>query len=333
MESRQTETLLRLGQPRFRNFSDAADSALRALSEAIPGAIVLGQLEPDEHGCKVTDVRGTGPGGVGKGAVLTLASSANSDPPPADPNQGRSPSGELLDRSSLEQLGARASLVIPLEMSNGRIVGVLAALNSNADVYGTEHAAMLSVAARLLGHEWESVEQRAELRRLRRRASVGTDIDAETGLPSRDGFLDLLDHEWRLANRGTVESVLVAFKIDGGPDPTPNGGAMSKLASKIVAEVLEGSARATDRVGRVGPATFATVLVGCRPDRAPAFVGRFQAALRRVTEGRDPQVELSLGVQTLTGAPSSEVVLKLAEAAAETPEEQHRTLATQEASR
>jgi len=323
VKDRQTETLLRLGQPRSRNFSDAADSALRALSDAIPGTIVLGRLEPDERGCRVIDARGADLDGVRRGAVLSLAGSANGDRPAASGDHGRSLDGELLDQDSLQLLGARAILEIPLEMSDGRIVGVLAALGSETDVYGAKHAATLGVAARLLGHEWESVELRAELRRLRRRASTGTNLDAETGLPGRDGFLDLLDHEWRLANRGTVESVLLAFEIGPGPDRAPAGDAVGRLALKIVAEVLEGSTRVTDRVGRIGPATFATVLVGCRLDQAPAFVGRFQAALRRVTEGRDPQVELSLGVQALAGAPSPEVVLKLAEAAAQAPDEQH----------
>lgn len=324
MEDRQTETLLRLGQPRSRNFSDAADSALRALSDAIPGKVVLARLEPDGQGCRVIDAQGPGLDGVRRGAVLSLAGSANGDRPAAGDNHDRSPDGELLDRDSLRALGARAVLEIPLEMSDGRIVGVLAALDPEADVYDAEHAATLGVAARLLGHEWESVELRAELRRLRRRASTGMDVDAETGLPNRDGFLNLLDHEWRLANRGTVESVLLAFEIGADPDQAPTGDAMGRLALKIVAEVLEGSTRVTDRVGRVGPATFATVLVGCRLDQAPAFVGRFQAALRRVTEERQPQVELSLGVQALAGAPSPEVVLKLAEAAAEAPDlEQH----------
>jgi GGDEF domain-containing protein len=324
VEDRQTETLLRLGRPRSRNFSDAADSALRALSDAIPGTIVLGRLEPDEQGCRVIDARGAALDGVRRGAVLGLAGSANGDRPAAGDDHDRAPDNRILDRDSLQLLGAGAVLEVPLEMSDGRIVGVLAALGSEADAFGAEHAATVGVAARLLGHEWESVELRAELRRLRRRASAGTNVDAETGLPDRDGFLDLLDHEWRLANRGTVESVLLAFEIGPGPDRAPAGDAMDRLALKIVAEVLEGSTRVTDRVGRVGPATFATVLVGCRLDQAPAFVGRFQAALRRVTGERRPQVELSLGVQALAGAPSPEVVLKLAEAAAEAPDEQHR---------
>ena len=116
----------------------------------------------------------------------------------------------------------------------------------------------------------------------------------------------------------------MAFEIGPGPDRAAGRRRDGRLALKIVAEVLEGSTRVTDRVGRVGPATFATVLVGCRLDQTPAFVGRFQAALRRVTAGTSATGRAVARRQALARASSPEVVLKLAEAAAEAPDEQHR---------
>ncbi|MBW8059384.1 MAG: GGDEF domain-containing protein [Solirubrobacterales bacterium] len=316
MKSSEAKALIRLGHPRFRNFSDAAESTLNALADVIPGVIVLSQLEPEEQGCRVIDVRGAGMNGTHKGTVLPLGAPVGADyPPPGDAHEPLPDSG--LDWDYLQSLGARACLEMPLEMSDGRIVGILSALDSRGDVYGCDHVAMLGVAARLLSYEWESVERRAELQRLRRRSAVSTTVDLETGLPNRDGFLDLLDHEWRLANRGTVESVLVVFRMGADPVQALDGDAMSKLAVKIAADVLEGNARATDRVGRVGEATVAAILVGCRTEHVPNFVGRFQAALRRVTEGRGPRIELSHGVHALAGTPSPEAVLKLTEAAAE----------------
>jgi GGDEF domain-containing protein len=330
VESKQIKALLQLGDPRFRNFSDAADSALRALSEVIPGTIVLGRLDPGEHGWRVIDVSGVGLDGVRKGAILPLAISLDGNRIHADGDHERSPGGNLLDSDALRLLGARGFLGLPLEVSDGTIVGILAAMDSSADAYDVGHTALLSLAARLLGQQWESVELRAELRRLRRSASAGADVDAETGIPNRKAFLGRLDHEWRLANRGTVESVLVTIGIGVSPEQASNDNATNKLALKIASEVLEGSIRVTDRVGRVGPASLAAVLVGCRLDEAPAFLGRFQAALRRVTEVRDPQVELSLGVQALADTPSPEAALKLAEAAPEMPEEEHPGVAPEE---
>jgi len=315
MRSQQTEALLRLGHPPSQSFSEAAEAALGALADGIPGTIVLARLEPDERDCRVIEVRGADIDGVHRGAVLPVTSLADRDRPSAD-GSAASP-GNGFEWDPLRLPGPRSRLGLPLEMSNGRIVGILVALDAEADAYDREHMAMFAVAARLLGHEWETVEHRAELQRLRRRAATGADVDPETGLPNREGFLGLLDHEWRLATRGTVESVLVFFEVAvdaGGP---ANGDPLARLGLKIFAEVLEGNARTTDRLGRVGEAGVAAVLVGCHLEQAPSFVERIQAALRRVTSGRAPAVELSLGVQPLAEAPSPEDALQLAEAEAQ----------------
>jgi len=321
MDSTQAKTLIRLGHPRFRSFSDAAGAALDALADSVPGLLALTQMEPDGQGCRVTDIRGAGVDGVARGAILPLAAHANGNGTGGE--DGGTSSDDPLDREFLQSLGVQACLGASLETSDGRIVGTLSALDSRPDAYGCDHLAMLGVAARLLSHEWERVELRAELGRLRRRAPVGVGIDAETGLPNRESFVDLLEQPWGLARRGTVESVLVAFRIAAGAEErVRNGDALSRLAVKVAAEVLEGSARTTDRVGRVGEATVAAVLVGCRVDDAPSFIERFRAALGRVTEGGNPKVELSFGVQVLAEASSSLKALELAEAAAGVPDRQ-----------
>lgn len=303
MEPNETRTLVRLAQQRPRSFSEAADSALDALAETIPGVVALGRLEPDERVHRVIETRGDGLSHLSRGVGLPMA---------GDGDDG-------LDAGFLRSLGARAWLSAPLETSDGRIVGVLCALDSRDAVYGPPHAAQLGVAARLLGHAWESVELRSEVRRLRRRVDAGPGTDPDTGLPSREAFLELLDREWRLAERGTVESVLVVCRIGSGAGEAGNGtgGAGSRLALKVTAEVLGGSARATDRVGRIGEMAVAAILVGCRLPDAPAFVARFLEALGRVSEGRRPEIEVACGVQPLNAASSPEEALGLAEAAAD----------------
>lgn len=304
MGSTETKTLVRICQARFRSFSEAAESILGALVDVVPGLLLLTQIDPEENLCRVIGIQGAGMDGVHKGAVLPLASR---------------PNGEI-DRELLDALGVQAQLGIPLEMSDGRIVGTLSALDTNAGAYRCEHVALLGIAARFLSYEWESVERRAELRRLRGRLPESANIDAETRLLNRDGFLDLLEHDWRLAERGTVESVLVAFQVSGDSG-NGNGDAMSRLALKIAAEVLDGSVRVTDRAGRVGDTTLAATLVGCRPEQAPVFVERYRAALERVTRSGNPHVELSYGVQELTGVSSPEEALGLAIAAAGSPDQ------------
>jgi GGDEF domain-containing protein len=308
VDSTETKALIRICQPRFRSFSEAAESVLGALADVVPGVLLLGQLNPDEHTCRVIGIHGEEVDGVYRGAILPLGSTPNGDEA-ARVAVGPAPSSEI-DPKFLDSIGLDSCLGIPLEMSDGRIVGTLAALDSRAGAYRCQHAAMLGIAARLLSYEWESVERRAELRRLRGRLPRSANVDPETGLLNREGFLDLLDHDWRLAERETVESVLVAFRVDG------DGGAIGRLAVKTAAEVLEASVRTTDRAGRVGETTLAATLVGCRPEQASAFVERFRAALERVTRGGNPRVELSHGIQALGGVSSPQEALGLADAAA-----------------
>ena len=309
MEGSQTDTLLRLSRRRFRNFSEAASEVLEALTQALPGVVALGRLDPDERAHQVIEVRGEGVSGLERGASLPLA-------------------GDELDAGFLQSLGARAWLDIPLEMSDGSIAGTLCTVHPQPDVYRLEHEGLLGVAARLLGQEWESVELRSELRRLRTQVSAGPTTDAETGLANREGFLDLLGHEWRLAERGTVDSVLIACRVNGGENGNEGIDARGRLALKVAADVLQGSARVTDRVGRIAESTIGAVLVGCPLEDAPAFVARFLSALDRVTEGQHP-IEVSCGVQPLGGASSPEEALGLAEAAAADPGRSRRDLAPQ----
>jgi GGDEF domain-containing protein len=314
VESTEMKTLIRICRPHFRSFSEAAESVLGALADIVPGVLLLGQIDPDEQACRVIGIQGDEIDGVQKGALLPLSSPPNGDEA-AHGASGPLPSSEI-DREFLDALGVQGCLGVPLEMSDGRIVGMLAALDPRARAYRCEHVAMLGVAARLLSDSWESVERRAELRRLRGRLPQSANVDPETGLLNRDGFLDLLDHDWRLAERGTVESVVVAFHVNGDSERSPNGDAMGKLALKIAAEVLEASVRTTDRAGRIDETTLAATLVGCRLEQAAVFVERFRAALGRVTRGGDPRVELSCGMQALASISSPQEALGLADVAA-----------------
>jgi GGDEF domain-containing protein len=315
VDSPETKALIQICRPRFRSFSEAAESVLGALGDVVPGVLVLGQIDPDEHACRVIGVHGEGLDDLQKGAILPLGSPPNGDEAARDPGA----SDSEIDREFLAALGVEGCLGIPLEMSDGRIVGTLFALDPSAGAYRCEHVAMLGVAARMLGYEWESVERRAELRRLRARLPVSANVDPETGLLNDDGFLGLLEHDWRLAERGTVESVLVVFRVDGDPDRGHNGGATGKLGLKIAAEVLEASVRTTDRAGRIDETTLAATLVGCRPEQAHVFVERFRAALERVTHGGGPQVEVSHGVRALGSVSSPHEALGLADAEAGVP--------------
>jgi len=300
MQPEDTRNLDRISRRRFRDFSEAVDGSLDALTEALPGVVALTRLDPEERVHRVIEARGEGVGGLSNGAVIPQAGSAE-------------------DAEFLRLLGARDCLVMPLEMSDGRIVGLLCAADGRADVYREGHAAQLSVAARVLAYEWESVELRSELRRLRSRFSAGSGGDADTGLPGRDGFLEHLAREWGLAERGAVQSVLIACRVAGG-DAAPDGtSARDRLALKLAAETLQATTRDSDLVGRIAADALGAVLVGCSPQHTPSFVARFLGALERVSEGGRSEVAVSCGVQPLAGTASPEEALELAETAAGEP--------------
>jgi GGDEF domain-containing protein len=261
--------------------------------------VALTRLESDEQSHRVIEAGGEGVAGLALRVVL----------PPA---------GDGIDTDFLRTLGARDWICTPLELSNGKIVGVVCAAGSEPASYRPEHEAQLAIAARILSYEWESVELRSELRRLRGRVNAGPGFDAETGLPSRESFLDLMGHEWRLAERGTVQSVLLACRVYGGGGDNGDGASHLRqaLALKVAAEVLEGTIRETDRAGRVAESTLGAILIGCRPEDTPSFVARFLSALERVTGEGGDRVQVACGVQPLNGTSSPEEALGLAEAAA-----------------
>lgn len=302
MDPTETGALVGLAQRRFQNFSEAADSLLDTLTAVIPGVLVLGRLDPDEQVHHVIEARGVGLNGLSRGAALIPAEG------------GVSP-------EFLRALGAQDWISAPLEMTDGRIAGVLCAVDAEADTYRPEHAAQLCIAARLLGHEWESVELRSELRRLRGQVNAGPSTDAETSLPDRDGFIDLLHHEWRLVEEGAVESVLVVCRVTSAESEYGNGtpSAGNRLALKLAADVLAATTRGSDKVGRTGEMTLGAILVGCELGNTPAFVARLLGALERVGNGTQPTIEVSCGVQPLAGTSTPHEALDLAEVASEEP--------------
>jgi diguanylate cyclase len=315
MDAYETRALVRLADQRFQSFSEAAEAVLGALEEVVPGTLMLGQFDPDERICRVIEVRGEGVNGLRRGSALPLAESI-----PAGNNGSAAETLEegRLDGEYLRSLSVKTWLATPLEMSDGTIAGSLCALATNTDAFCTDHAALLGVAARLLSYEWESINRRAELRRLREGARDSSTTDAETGLANRDSFVENLDREWRLAERGTVQSVLVTCEV--GIDAAVSE-ATARLALKDAAEVLKATVRTTDHAGRIGDSRLAAVLIGCEGAGARAFVQRFEAALRRVTHARPHPVQVSFAVQALAGTPSPGEALESADPTSQLEEE------------
>ena len=306
------QQLVPLINRRFQSFAEATDAALGVLAGALPGAIVVAQVEPEGNVCRVLDTRGTGGERLERGSLLPfVVAGANGN---GDSALARAAQGEHLDPEVLVGLGFAESISVPVELSDGQVVGLLCALATKDGVYRSEDVVMLGLAARLLSYEWERVRSRAELRELRHRVRGGQPSDPETGLANRAGFGDLLEREWMLSRRGTVGSTVVACEIRVDGSDSESVAALSRLAIKDAADVLTAVARTTDHVGRIGETTLGVVIIGAvDPAGITAFTRRYSQALQRTVHSRPFRVALSTGAHPLAETDTAEQALDLAE--------------------
>jgi diguanylate cyclase (GGDEF)-like protein len=298
--------LAHLAERRFPSFSEAADAVLDLLeAELPPGSVLVGQVDWDEGLFRVIDVRGDAASELNPGSTLALA------PAKASGNG-------LLDPEALAALSVRSYLAVPLETSAGGGAITLCGLAAGTDLFTRAHLELLAIAGRLLTYEWETVKWRADLRRLNDRLRDPDRTDALTGLLNRTAFVEAVEREWRLAERGNTESYLLACELSNlGDIYERHGSAVAELLLKDAAEVAEAAIRRTDHAGRLADDLFGIVLVGCKGrEGADAFFDRFAGALARVTHDRSASVELGYAVVALGQAESPEHGLESAEAEA-----------------
>jgi len=297
--------LARVAERRFQSFSEAADSVLDVLGAAIPsGKIVLGQLDQDEGSYRVIDVRGEGFQGIDPGSSLPWVQN-----PAANGN-----AAGMLDPEYLRSLEVKSYLAVPLATSDGSNLGTLCAVGTESGLFNQDHVELLTLSGRLLTYEWESVRYRADLRRLTEKLRDPERTDPVTGLANKTSFAASADREWHLSQRGTVVSWLLVCQVHGLREVRESlGEAMADLILKDVSDALGATIRRTDHLGRVGDASFATVLVGCKgSEGAAAFNARFQEAFGRVIGSRPAQVAVTYGAVSLAEVESPEAALEAA---------------------
>lgn len=312
MEPPALTSLLPLVSRRFQSFAEAADACLAVLGGVLPGAVVIGQIERDERLLRILDARGGEGLGIERGTNLQVsgASAVETD----DPTQLAAYRGDDLDRQVLASLTVVERATLPIELSDGSVVGLVCALSQRPGAYQADHLILLGLAARLLSYEWDRVSAGAELRQLRQKLNEGAHIDAETGLSDREGLVHKLGREWRLARRGTVESMVVVCRIEVEAHDSERNSALGMLALKDAAEVLSSVARWTDHVGRIGPSDLCVVMVGA--DGLPgvhAMSNRYAEALQRTTGGRPYEISINFGAHPLSEASTPELGVELAE--------------------
>jgi diguanylate cyclase (GGDEF)-like protein len=297
-------SLARLAERRFTSFSEAADTVLDLLeAELPPGSVLLGRVDWDEAELRLIDVRGAVSSELQAGGTLPLAEGANTG------------GDGLLDPAALQRLSVRSYLALPLETSSGPGALTVCALASGTDVFTQTHLELLTVSGRLLTYEWESVKWRADLRRLSERLRDPERTDALTGLLNRIAFVEASEREWRLAERGTLETYVLACRITNiGQISQRHGNAVADLLLKDAADVMQTAIRRTDYAGRLADDVYGAVLVGCKGlEGAAAFIGRYGQGLQRVTHERPAQLEVTYAMCSLGDAESPEAALERVE--------------------
>jgi diguanylate cyclase (GGDEF)-like protein len=253
----------------------------------------------DEAELHLIDVRGAAASELQAGGALPLSPGATGG------------SNGLLDPTELQRLAVRSYLALPLETSSGAGALTVCALASGTDVFTQTHLELLTVAGRLLTYEWDSVKWRADLRRLNERLRDPERMDALTGLLNRIAFVEATEREWRLAERGTLETYVLACRITNLRQVSErHGAAVGELLLKDAADVMQTAIRRTDHAGRLADDLYGAVLVGCKGlDGAAAFIGRYGHALQHATHERPAQLEVAYAMCSLGDAESPEAAL------------------------
>ena len=305
---------------RFASLGDAVRSVLTLLERELPaGRVIFGELNYNTDEYRVLDTRGNGVAALVGGTRLPLRESLCihmvSDSAPALTGRA-SKDGVYGELELCQSAGVESYAGAPVELSDGTRVASVCAMSEARNRYDKDHLALLTIAARLLAYEWEHVTREGELRRL---AQLQQDVSGDplTGLPLREAFLDQLDREWHLTERGITESYLLAIQPRGVETARSlSGDAVADLLLKHTGEALSRAVRRSDVAGRVGRDVFGVILVGCKGiEGAEAFRSRVETSFERLMSQRPEEVQLICGIEKLGDAETPADALQRAEEA------------------
>jgi diguanylate cyclase (GGDEF)-like protein len=302
----------------FTSLGDAVRSVLDVLERQLPtGRVVFGELNYSTDEYRVLDARGDGVDALGAGVRLPLRESfclhmANGDAPAL---VGRASKEPVYGKLALQKSTKVESYVAaPVELSDGSRVASVCAMSPERDKYDWRQQELLTIGARLVAYEWEHVTREGKVRRLQQQQRSLTG-DPLTGMPLRDAFVEQLDREWHLTQRGITESYVLAIKPMGiEAARATSGDAVGDLLLQSTGEVVLNEVRRSDIAGRVSEDAFAVILVGCRGvEGAEAFLDRLRGGFERKLGQRPEKLELVCGIERLGEADSAEAALARAE--------------------
>src|SRR4051794_34868238 len=170
MESGAIQAAADLSAASYRSFADATRAVLDVLETQIPGtAIFLAHLDRGHDVHRIVDTRNGGEFGLRSNLTLPLSDSfcvhmsddrapRRCDDVAKHPVYGRV--------AAQERFAAGSYLGMPLELSDGARVGVLAAMSRETDRFRADHEQLFAMLARVLAYELERETNERDLRRL-----------------------------------------------------------------------------------------------------------------------------------------------------------------------
>ena len=320
MADRLVSELAGLCANRFVSLGDAVRSLLTFLEQELPaGRVIFGELNYNTDEYRVLDALGTGVDALSAGARLPLRDSlcihmANDAAPTLTGRASRDAVYKTLELR--KSAGIESYVAAPVELADGTRVASVCAMSGERDQYSEEHRELFTIAARVIAYEWEHVTREGELRRLSQLRRDATS-DPLTGLQLREPFLEKLEREWHLTERGVTESYLLAVQPVGiDAVRATSGDAVADLLLKNCAEVIAAAVRRSDIAARVADDVFGVILVGCKGvEGALAFRSRLEASFERAMSQRPEVVNLISGIEKLGDADSPGEALQRAEEA------------------
>lgn len=164
--------------------------------------------------------------------------------------------------------GFRAYLGAPLMAPEGTPIGSIYAVDTVARDFSDLDCDIMEQLSRITVSSLESRLISAK--------------DAATGAASRRAFVDILGRELERHRRRGTRSALLVCRIEGLSDGAVEGMQAITATLRDVAEQMRLHIRRTDTLGRVGPTSFAVLLVDASRDEAETAAARMREAVAAV---------------------------------------------------
>jgi two-component system cell cycle response regulator len=124
-------------------------------------------------------------------------------------------------------------------------------------------------------------------------------LDGLTGLYNRRGFLALADQQCRLSERAKIPCSLFLLGLSGKRSQAALSGNDHGDAARLeAAELLAGTFRKSDIIGRLQANDFATFLINCTEKQTPGVLGRLERDLNALKAGQNGRFDLAFSVGT-----------------------------------